>query len=318
MNLPTKQADGSGRFYEYVIDNIRQMIADGELQAGQKLPSERELAEKFNVSRVPIREALKILEYMGVLDSSPGDGTYVKNTSAQSLVSKMNFSFDATADTIRDLLELRIVLETFAAYHAAQRRTDEDIASIQKLLRDMREAKKVNDGTEESVQNLRKLSHGFHQALVRAAHNAVLSSVYEYLYELLDISRQFTSTTAASRPAPLWPTRPCSARSSRGTRRGRASAWRSTWRMCATTLNPPWEPITRDRRPRSAEPGANTNKEKIKRSPRGWRAGSVFQFDPSASRAVSSRSSTARMRSRGTRGEGFPSRMQDRKCPSSA
>ena len=42
MNLPTKQADGSGRFYEYVIDNIRQMIADGELQAGQKLPSERE------------------------------------------------------------------------------------------------------------------------------------------------------------------------------------------------------------------------------------------------------------------------------------
>ena len=157
MNLPTKQADGSGRFYEYVIDNIRQMIADGELQAGQKLPSERELAEKFNVSRVPIREA-----------------------------------FDATADTIRDLLELRIVLETFAAYHAAQRRTDEDIASIQKLLRDMREAKKVNDGTEESVQNLRKLSHGFHQALVRAAHNAVLSSVYEYLYELLDISRQFT------------------------------------------------------------------------------------------------------------------------------
>ena len=52
------------------------------------------------------------------------------------------FSFDATADTIRDLLELRIVLETFAAYHAAQRRTDEGIASIQKLLRDMREAKK--------------------------------------------------------------------------------------------------------------------------------------------------------------------------------
>ena len=162
MNLPTKQADGSGRFYEYVIDNIRQMIADGELQAGQKLPSERELAEKFNVSRVPIREALKILEYMGVLDSSPGDGTYVKNTSAQSLVSKMDFSFDATADTIRDLLELRIVLETFAAYHAAQRRTDEDIASIQKLLRDMREAKKVNDGGvgAEPAQALPRLPPG--------------------------------------------------------------------------------------------------------------------------------------------------------------
>ena len=116
MNLPTKQADGSGRFYEYVIDNIRQMIADGELKAGQKLPSERELAEKFNVSRVPIREALKILEYMGVLDSSPGDGTYVKNTSAQSLVSKMNFIMEQLGEedtqlTFRVLEQLAQILE---------------------------------------------------------------------------------------------------------------------------------------------------------------------------------------------------------------
>lgn len=242
MNLPTKQADGSGRFYEYVIDNIRQMIADGELQAGQKLPSERELAEKFNVSRVPIREALKILEYMGVLDSSPGDGTYVKNTSAQSLVSKMDFSFDATADTIRDLLELRIVLETFAAYHAAQRRTDEDIASIQKLLRDMREARRSTTAPRSRCQNLRKLSHGFHQALVRAAHNAVLSSVYEYLYELLDISRQFTINNSGISYSSIVAHEALFSKVIEGDAEGRASAWRSTWRMCATTSNPPWEP----------------------------------------------------------------------------
>ena len=196
MSLPEKKADGSGRFYEYVIDNIRKMIAAGELKAGQKLPSERELAEKFNVSRIPIREALKILEYMGVLDSSPGDGTYVKNTSAQSLISKMSFSFTATADTLRDLLELRIILETFAAYHAAQRRTDEDLATISRLLQDMREAKKANQMDDASVQYLRRLSHSFHRALVQSAHNAVLSSVYENLYELLDISRQFTISTS--------------------------------------------------------------------------------------------------------------------------
>ena len=272
MNLPTKQADGSGRFYEYVIDNIRQMIADGELQAGQKLPSERELAEKFNVSRVPIREALKILEYMGVLDSSPGDGTYVKNTSAQSLVSKMNFSFDATADTIRDLLELRIVLETFAAYHAAQRRTDEDIASIQKLLRMRRQKDQRSYFRRKSVQNLRKLSHGFHRPWSGPPTTPCSPASTSTSMSCWTSPGSSPSTTAASRTAPLWPTRPCSARSSRGMRRGRASAWRSTWRMCATTSDPPWEPITRDRRPRSAEPGANTNKEKIKRSPRGWRA----------------------------------------------
>lgn len=192
MGTPAKANGGGGRYYEHVIDSIKGMIARGELKCGEKIPSERDLAERFNVSRVPIREALKILEYMGILDSSRGDGTYVRNITVEDLIGKMDFAVTATADTLMDLLELRISLETFAAYYAAQRRTDEDIASIQKLLRDMREAKKVNDGTEESVQNLRKLSHGFHQALVRAAHNAVLSSVYEYLYELLDISRQFT------------------------------------------------------------------------------------------------------------------------------
>lgn len=196
MNLPEKKADGSGRFYEYVIENIRQMIANGELQAGQKLPSERELAEKFNVSRVPIREALKILEYMGVLDSSPGDGTYLKNISVESLINKMNFSFVATADTLRDLLELRIVLETFAAYHAAQRRTDEDISSIRLLLTEMREAKKALPMNDETIQRLRSLSQGFHRAVVHATHNVVLYSVYENLYELLDISRQFTISTS--------------------------------------------------------------------------------------------------------------------------
>ena len=55
------------------------MITRGELKCGERIPSERDLAARFNVSRVPIREALKILEYMGVLDSSRGDGTYVKN-----------------------------------------------------------------------------------------------------------------------------------------------------------------------------------------------------------------------------------------------
>ena len=72
MNLPTKQADGSGRFYEYVIDNIRQMIADGELQAGQKLPSERELAEKFNAAF----DEFKSCDGVVVLSDLPGGSPF--------------------------------------------------------------------------------------------------------------------------------------------------------------------------------------------------------------------------------------------------
>ncbi len=196
MDISVKPEKGTGRYYEYVIDNIKQMIMRGELKSGDKIPSERELADRFQVSRVPIREALKILEYMGILDSSQGDGTYVREITVEGLIGKMNFAVTATGETILSLLEMRINLETFAAYHAALRRTDEDITSIRQTLLDMREAKKKPHTDEDGLQNLRRLSQLFHHQLVKAAHNTVLTSIYENLYELLDISRQFTISTS--------------------------------------------------------------------------------------------------------------------------
>lgn len=196
MAVPSKDAKDGGRYYEYVIESIKGMITRGELKCGERIPSERELAARFNVSRVPIREALKILEYMGVLDSSRGDGTYVRNITVEDIVGKLDFPITATADTLMDLLELRISLETFAAYYAARRRTDEDIAALGQAIQDMRNAKRVPDMDSDSVQRLREISHAFHRLLVRAAHNSVLSSVYENLYELLDVSRQFTTSSS--------------------------------------------------------------------------------------------------------------------------
>ena len=178
--------------YENVINSIRGMIIRGELKQGDRIPPERELAEHFNVSRVPVREALKILEYMGVLDSSPGDGTYVRNVTIEDMVKKMNFAVTATADTVMDLLELRITLECFAARQASLRHTPEDIESLRQTLLNMRNHKRMLNPTEENINYLRELSHEFHRGLIRAAHNAVLSNVYDSLYELLDISRQYT------------------------------------------------------------------------------------------------------------------------------
>lgn len=190
-------SNGSGgRYYEHVIDSIKAMIIRGELKCGERIPSERDLAERFGVSRVPIREALKILEYMGILDSSRGDGTYVRNYTVEDLIKKMDFAVTATADTLMDLLELRICLESFAAYRAALRRTDEDIAEMRRTIMDMREAKRSIYMDDDAVEHLRQLSHQFHWCLVQSAHNSVLSSVYENLYELLDISRQFTTNSS--------------------------------------------------------------------------------------------------------------------------
>ena len=178
MERTRRDCAEGGRYYEYVIDGIKDMIARGELKCGDKLPSERELAERFNVSRVPVREALKILEYTGLLNSSRGDGAYVRNTVPEGSFEKMAFAVSATTDALMDLLELRINLEAFAAYNAAQRRTDEDIQALNQAIVDMRQAKKDPNIDDETTQNLRRLSHEFHRRMVRAAHNRGLSSMY--------------------------------------------------------------------------------------------------------------------------------------------
>ena len=68
----------SVRLYEIIIKRVKDMIIEGKLKVGDKLPSERELAEMFQVSRVPVREALKIMEFMEIIQYIPGDGVYLQ------------------------------------------------------------------------------------------------------------------------------------------------------------------------------------------------------------------------------------------------
>lgn len=184
----------SSHLYKTIIDNLQTMIRTGALQCGQKLPSERELAETFNVSRVPVREALKILEYMGILENRPGDGMYVRNTNINDLVKKMSFTVDATAGAVLELAELRCTLEGMAAYYAALRRTDEDLAFLRKNMEDMRLAKKNFLAGQGTLDEQRNLSIQFHFGIVRISRNSILANVYENLLPLLEITRQFTVT----------------------------------------------------------------------------------------------------------------------------
>lgn len=187
--MPVPIQRDSNRFYEDIIENIKAMIVSGELAQGEKLPSERELAEYFNVSRIPVREALKILEYMGVLYNVRGEGMYVKNVGISEIINKMNFAFSATTHTMTDFIEVREALDTTAAYYAALRRTDEDIARMQRALDTMEE---VSRPAEKETEEMIAASHEFHNGLVAAAHNSVLSGLYDNLFELLDISKQLS------------------------------------------------------------------------------------------------------------------------------
>lgn len=203
MQDPVEKKQKSGdRLYETILENIKKMIVDNSIKPGEKLPSERELAEMFHVSRIPVREAIKILEYMEIVENKQGDGMYLKTSSkVESMIGKASFSNEMTSDVMVDLFEMRIMFETRACICAAERRTDEDIVAMQNAIAAMRET--INDlnrsdgeHTPYETEKARAVSHQFHTCLIEAAHNTVLSVLYTNLFELLDVSKQLTIGTA--------------------------------------------------------------------------------------------------------------------------
>ena len=135
--MEEKKASRSGnKYYEVILDWFRQQILSGQMKEGDPIPSERELASQFGVSRVPVREALRILEYIGIINNGP-DGMTIQRVDVQLFTPGANFATEITQETIENLFEVRIFLESAAAYYAALRHTDEDIVQIREAIQAM-------------------------------------------------------------------------------------------------------------------------------------------------------------------------------------
>ncbi len=111
-----------------IIEQIQTMIESGILNPGDKLPSERELSEKLGVSRVPIREALKILQFINVIEVQQGNNYTIKGMGRARLLDLFEEVSNKGYDNIlEDLKEIRITIETKAVKLACERRTEEDL-----------------------------------------------------------------------------------------------------------------------------------------------------------------------------------------------
>ena len=157
-----------GSLVETAIESLRQAIEKGHWAIGERLPVEAQLSESLGVSRNTVREAVRVLVHVGMLETRQGDGTYVRATKdAGETLRRINRA------QLRDKLEVRIMLETEAAKLAAERRDAQD---LERMTLALDERAKAGDDVESRIRH----DHAFHTALVAASHNPALSELYDY------------------------------------------------------------------------------------------------------------------------------------------
>jgi len=177
MTIPIKPIKPK-RISDQVFDQIRELIYRGKLKPGEKMMTERELAQAMNVSRTTVRDAIQRLVTMGLIVQKQGQGTFVKSVD-DTLDTPLARAMEAQDASIDDLLEVRMGLECNAAALAAQRADETDITALDQSITEMtEEVASGRLGTEADT--------AFHMAVAYAAKNPlhilIMRNFYDYLF----------------------------------------------------------------------------------------------------------------------------------------
>jgi len=154
---------------ERVAHQIEAMVLDGSLQDGVRLPPERKLCRRLNVSRSSLREALKELHARGIIESRRGSGSYVVTFRQAQPNRTLQKLLKDNPTTLHELLEARELFEGEVAYLAAKRATDTDLAQIKLAYEALVEVRTNDKATEHAERDI-----AFHRTIYSAAHNSVL------------------------------------------------------------------------------------------------------------------------------------------------
>jgi GntR family transcriptional regulator, transcriptional repressor for pyruvate dehydrogenase complex len=171
------------RIYEHIVEQIRALIREGRWAPGDQIPPERELAERFRVSRTSVREALRALEMQGVIDSRQGGGTFVRTADTEALVPPLAAAILRGRQELAEVLEVRELIEPGIARSAAMRASAEHISELEALLEKQRQC--IAEGRSFVDEDT-----AFHYTLARAADNHILLRLHNLILDLLRESRQ--------------------------------------------------------------------------------------------------------------------------------
>ena len=172
------------RLYERIVSQIEQRIESGELQVGDQLPSERELAEQFAVSRTAVREAVKALRQKGLVEIRPGRGTFITNETSDTIRDSLGMLMKmGVTKGSGNLVEVREILEPEIAALAATRITDDYISSMQ-------DAVNIMDTALDNVDMFVEADLDFHLALAEGTQNPFIPILMDSIIDLLREQRK--------------------------------------------------------------------------------------------------------------------------------
>ena len=166
------------KIYEEVADSLIEMIKTGELNPGDRLDSVEQLAEMFDVSRSAVREALSGLRAMGLVEMRQGEGTFVTRFNASNFTLPVTAGMLLEKEDIKELYEMRKILEVGAAKSAALYHQVEDLMPLRDAIEDMNKAKQSNEIGENADMR-------FHLAIANATHNQILIYVMGSVSEVM-------------------------------------------------------------------------------------------------------------------------------------
>lgn len=161
-----------------IVEQIQDMIMRGELKAGDALPTERALAEMLNVGRPSLREALKALEVMGVVESRQGSGNYITNNVSKSFYKPMSLAFKLSGQPDSEILQLRRMIEYYTTCHAAREASEEDIAELAAMEEHL---EALTDPKEISAAD-----RAFHTRIAQITGNSLILDTMDNASYLLD------------------------------------------------------------------------------------------------------------------------------------
>ena len=169
----------TSRLYEQIVQQIEESIVKGDLKPGDQLPAERDLAQRFGVSRTAVREAVKALREKGLVEAYSGKGTFITNGTTQAVRQSLDLMVKiGQTEGTGHLAELRAILEPEIAALAAGRIQEPELAT-------MREAVSVMDGAGQDPEAYIEADLDFHLALAEAAANPLILSLLDSIVGLL-------------------------------------------------------------------------------------------------------------------------------------